>query len=64
MPPKFTPADVTSLCDAAKDAWGKISPNARRAEFTWRGKKYVATHTSFRLLVHTLDGTPVAARYD
>jgi hypothetical protein len=60
----LTPADVTALCAAAEKAWFRIGPNARRAPYTWRGRRYVASHTSFRLIVQTAAGEPVACRYD
>ncbi len=60
----LTPAEVTAICTAAQEAWDKISPQATKAPFTWRGKRYVATHTLFRLCVDTADGLPVACRYD
>lgn len=61
---KLTPAEITSLCDAAAEAWKALGPRGRRAKFTWRGKTYVATHTLSALCVDTLDGKPVAKRYD
>lgn len=65
MTAKLTPAEITSLCDAGKAAWDSLKPSAPgRAPFTWRGKKYVARHTTFRLLIDTAGGKPVAQRYD
>jgi len=32
-------------------------------QFTWRGKRYQSTLTSFRMLVTTRDGEPVACRW-
>ena len=58
----LTTADVTSLCDAAAVAWGALPGDRRKAPFMWRGKKYVATHPAFQLLVHTVGGLPVARR--
>ena len=60
----LTPADVTGLCTAAAKAWNDASPKTKRAAFRWNGKTYVASHTNFRLLVHTARGEPVACRYD
>lgn len=60
----LTPADVTALCTAAQSAWDKIGPRTKQAKFNWRGKAYIASHTAFRLLVNTVDGQPVACRYD
>lgn len=61
---KLTQEDVTSLCDAAQAAWREMGPRGTRAVFTWRGQKFVASHSSFRLKVDTLDGTPIASRHD
>ena len=61
---KLTQEDVAALMNAAAEAWEKLGPNGNRAAFTWRGQRYIASHTSFRLVVHTLDGKPVAGRYD
>lgn len=58
------PDEVTALCTAAAAAWAKAPDNARKAPFKWKGRNYVASHTSFRLLVNTPDGKPVACRYD
>ena len=60
----LTSADVTALCTAAQSAWDKIGPRTKQAKFNWRGKAYIASHTTFRLLVNTAEGEPVAERYD
>ena len=60
----LSPTEVTDICAHAQAAWEKLGPNQTKAPFTWRGKKYVATHTSFRLCVDTPEGKPVACRYD
>lgn len=60
----LSPSEVTELCDAAQAAWNKLRPRQKKAEFSWRGERYVATHTTFRLLVNTLSGEPVAERFD
>lgn len=57
-------ADRAELCNAAQAAWNKLGPKGSSAPFTWRGERYVAKHTSFRLLVDTHDGKPVVSRYD
>jgi len=59
-----TPRDIADLCDAALRAWNGLPGNARNAKFKWRGRAYVARHTTFRLLVDTPDGMPVACRYE
>jgi hypothetical protein len=58
----YSPADVTSLCNAA-DAASRAHPRARRVPFTWRGHRYRVHCTSFlQLRVHTAKGEPVAER--
>ncbi len=59
----LTPYDVTSLCDAAKSAWDKAKPSSKKVVFEWRKKRYQSRRTNFRMLVDTLNGEPVAARY-
>jgi hypothetical protein len=61
--PKLTPAEVTSLCDAAHSAW-LHSSQEREVFFYWRKKQYKSRMTSFRLLVETMDDEPVACRYE
>jgi hypothetical protein len=60
----LTQADVNDLCRVAQWAWKQAPGNAYCARFRWRGKRYVAEHTLFRLLIYTPDGTLVAACYD
>lgn len=60
----LTPAEVIEICSAGLQEWNKLGPCQSRAIFTWRGKRYVATHTTFRLCVDTIDRKPVACRYD
>lgn len=62
--PQLTPAEVTAICTAAQAAWDAAPAKAVRAPFKWRGKPYVASRASFRLVVDTPDGKPVACRYD
>jgi hypothetical protein len=59
----FTPADVTSICDAAQAAWDAAKPTARKVTFVWRGHKYQSRLTNMRMLVETYSGEPIAARY-
>ena len=59
----LTPPDVTALCDAAAAAWERAGPRTRIVRFSWRHKRFVSTLTSFRLLVKTASGEPVACRY-
>jgi len=61
--PKLTPLEVTSVCSAAAAAWTKASPSARTVSFVWGGRRYRSKLTSFRMLVETAAGQPVACRY-
>ena len=61
---QLSPEEATSICTAAAATWGKVSGKATTARFTWVGKPYVASRSSFRLEVHMLDGQPVASRHD
>jgi hypothetical protein len=59
----LTPHDVTALCAAARKAWDQAGPRTRLVRFTWRRKRFVSTWTTFRMLVKTASGEPVACRY-
>lgn len=59
----FTQADATSICDAAQAAWDAAKPTVRKVIFDWRGHKYQSRLTNMRMLVETLSGNPIAARY-
>jgi hypothetical protein len=61
--PKLTPAEVTSLCDAADSAW-RHAPREREVYFFWRGEQFKSHRNSFRLLVETMDDKPIACRYE
>lgn len=54
--------DKVSLCDAAQAAWDRLGPNGRRAPFTWRSRRFVATHSTFALRVETPSGEFVTGR--
>jgi hypothetical protein len=54
------PEDITSLCTAAQEALDKRD---RQTRFKWRGKTYIATRTSFRILVDDAQGNPVCCRW-
>lgn len=56
-------ADVTSICDAAQAAWDAAKPTARKVIFDWEGHRYQSRLTNMRMLVETLSGDPIAARY-
>lgn len=60
----LTPAEVTDICSHGQVAWDKLGDRASKAPFTWRGMKFVAMRSQFRLMVDTADGRPVACRYD
>ena len=60
----LTQADVDALCRAGLCAWRHAPRSARRVAFVWRGKRFVARHTSFRLLVAEANGQPVASIWD
>jgi hypothetical protein len=59
----WTQVELAALCRAAEAAWARASDRARRVVFTWRTKRYQSTLTSFRMLIKTTDGEPVAQRY-
>ena len=59
-----TTADVTALCDAAARAWRLAPSRARLVRFEFRGARFVSSLTSFRMLVRTAAGKPVACRYE
>jgi hypothetical protein len=57
-------ADKKELCDIAEKAWNAISRSAREAHFRWRGRPLIASHTTFRLLIHNAAGERVVCRWD
>ena len=59
----LTAKDVTSICDAAKLAWDKASGSARTVTFVWKKRKFKSKLTSFRMVVETMNGEPIAERY-
>ena len=63
--PSLSPADVTALCDAAAKAWDKLTGRKSVARFEWRGVKYRATRSIFRLQVQSADNRRcIAERWD
>ena len=60
----LTPADVTALCAAAAAAWEQAGPRTRVVRFSWRRKRFISTLTTFRMLVKTAGGEPVACRWN
>jgi hypothetical protein len=60
----LTQADVDALCRAGLCAWRHAPRSARRVAFVYRGKRFVVRHTSFRLLINEINGTPVASMWD
>lgn len=63
MPIFMTREQIKSICDCSAQAWRNASPRARSVTFTWDGKKYRSRMTSFRMLIDTMRGEPVACRY-
>lgn len=61
---RLSKEEIKALCDAAEIAWSLMPRGRRAAKFTWRACEYVVSHSSFRMLVHTMSGKPVACRYD
>jgi hypothetical protein len=59
----LTQQDVDALCDTAQEAWAAATSSARQVCFSWRKKRYKSVLTPFKMLVQTLQGIPVAARY-
>jgi hypothetical protein len=62
-PPVMSHDDVKALCDAAQAAWDGAHAKATHVRFTWRRRRYYSTLTSFRMLINTEKGTPVASRW-
>ena len=59
----LTKQDVQALCAAAAAAWEQAGPRTRIVRFTWRRRRFLSTLTTFRILVKTAGGEPVACRY-
>ena len=53
---QLTEHDRIELLARAKDAWDRAPQNTMRAVFEWRGKKYVVSHSSVQLRIHTEEG--------
>jgi hypothetical protein len=58
------PTEIDMLCAQAARAWRQAPRSARKVWFRWCGQAFYVTHTSFRLIVHTPQGTRVAYAYD
>jgi hypothetical protein len=56
-------AGVALLCNEAARAWRAAAPNRRVVTFAWRGTRFRSTLTSFRMLVQTAAGEPIAHRW-
>ena len=50
----LTDKDVTLICNAARKAWDRASPKARKVTFSWRGKQFKSTMTDMRMVVDTM----------
>lgn len=55
MNAQLSPEEVTAICTAAQAAWDGATAKATHVPFKWKGKPYVASHSSFRLTVDTPD---------
>ena len=55
--------EIRDLCDAALDACWRAPRRSWSVLFRFRGKRYRARMTNFRVLVQTLDGRPVCCRW-
>lgn len=62
--PKWSEAELLDLCEIALLAWQHASGNARKAQFTWRGRSFYATHSTFAVRVYTTGWQYVAGMYD
>lgn len=60
-PSHLSAPDVTALCAAGQQAFRRAG--GRRVPFAWRGKRYVASRTNFRLLINNAAGAPVCCRW-
>jgi len=63
-PVTLSQEELNELCRAALCAWHQAPGWARTVSFIWKGKRYVAHHSTFRLKVNTARGEPVVACYD
>ncbi len=68
MTDQLSEHDRLELLARAKDAWDRAPQNTAwdrapqntmRAVFEWRGKKYVVSHSSVQLRIHTEEGIKV-----
>lgn len=63
--PVLTAAEVTDLCSTAAAAWEQLGPRQRVARFEWKGRKYRAVRSIFRLQVQSADNRRlIAERWD
>ena len=56
---QLTEPDRIELLANAQAAWDRAPQNTMKAVFEWRGKNYVASHSSVQLRVHTEEGIRV-----
>jgi hypothetical protein len=52
-----------TLMQAAEAAWRDAPRRARKVRFTWNGRRYTATHSTFALCVQDSKGNPVIKKY-
>jgi hypothetical protein len=62
--PQWSEAELRDLCRVARLAWNHAPGNARKARFTWRGRSFYATHSTFRLIVYTTEWDHVVSILD
>jgi hypothetical protein len=53
--------DKLDLCRSAKRAWHRLPSRARRADFAWRGRRFVATASGLGVHVRDTEGRQIAA---
>jgi hypothetical protein len=59
MTDQLSEHDRIELLARAQEAWDRAPQNTMRAIFEWRGKKYVVSHSSVQLRIHTEEGIKV-----
>ena len=60
---ELTPKNITSLCNEAEAASSRAGRHKRMVPFKWKGCRYKVGWTSFRMIVQTPQGKPVACRW-
>jgi hypothetical protein len=60
---RLSPPAVEALLETATTALRHRPPQARTVRFAWRGHRFTARSTGFRVCVDDAQGLPVACRY-